>query len=53
MLKDDDVVDAAVVGLDDNIKGHVPFGFIVLKKGIINVKLNYSPDLLRPNCDQK
>lgn len=33
LLKDKDVMDAAVVGLDDSIKGHVPFGFIVLKKG--------------------
>ena len=42
MLKDEDVVDAAVVGLDDEIKGHVPFGFVVLKNGMKNefVRLN-------------
>lgn len=34
LLMDDDVVDAAVVGVNDDIKGYVPFGFIVLKKGI-------------------
>lgn len=34
LLKDEDVVDAAVVGLDDEIRGHVPFGFVVLKNGI-------------------
>jgi acyl-coenzyme A synthetase/AMP-(fatty) acid ligase len=33
LLKDEDVIDAAVVGLDDDIRGHVPYGFIVLKKG--------------------
>ncbi|XP_028410533.1 acyl-CoA synthetase short-chain family member 3, mitochondrial-like isoform X2 [Dendronephthya gigantea] len=34
LLKDKDVMDAAVVGLDDSIKGHVPFGFLVVKKGL-------------------
>lgn len=33
LLKDEDVIDAAVVGVDDELRGHVPFGFIVLKKG--------------------
>ena len=36
-----DVVDAAVVGLDDPIKGHVPFGFIVLQKGIMSMIRSY------------
>ena len=30
----EDVVDAAVVGLEDEIKGNVPFGFIVVNKGM-------------------
>jgi acyl-coenzyme A synthetase/AMP-(fatty) acid ligase len=42
LLKDEDVIDAAVVGLDDSIKGHVPFGFIVLKKGNDFLKFHFN-----------
>ena len=36
----EDVVDAAVVGLEDEIKGNVPFGFIVVNKGMYTIKLS-------------
>ena len=39
ITKHPDVAEAAVVGLPDRIKGHVPIGFCVLGAGNISTKL--------------
>ena len=36
MFREDFVIDAACVGLEDPIKGHVPVGFIVIDKSKLN-----------------
>lgn len=33
LLKHDDVVEAAVIAKSDSLKGEIPLGFVVLKKG--------------------
>lgn len=43
-----DIVEAAVIGAKDDIKGEIPVGFIVLKTGVVR-----SPEELEKECIQK
>ena len=50
MIRLDFVIDAACVGLEDPIKGHVPVGFIVIDKSKQKLKNDRSVLIFTSQC---
>ena len=46
ILEHPDVVEAAVVGKADKLKGHVPLGIVVLKTGLCRVNSLWPSDVM-------
>lgn len=47
-----DVAECAVVGVADDLKGQLPFGFVVLKNGVERAETDVVGDLIRMIRDQ-